>query len=187
MHIIIGLGNKGSQYKNTRHNVGFEVIDKLSYDHNIPINKSKHKSHIGKGLINNHSVLLVKPQTFMNLSGQAVKEILKYYKEDLENIIVIYDDITLDVGTIKLRKTGSAGGQNGMKNIIELLATKDINRIKVGIGAKPKHFTLSDYVLSSFRKNEFEDFVIGCEKATASIETFINSSIDEAMNKHNGK
>lgn len=185
MKIIIGLGNKGKQYNKTRHNIGFEVIDKLGYDHNIEINKLNHRAFIGRGTINNVSVLLAKPQTFMNLSGESVKEIVKFYKVDLKDIIIIYDDISLDLGTIKVRQSGSGGGQNGMKNIIEHLGTQNINRVKVGIGSRPTNFTLSDYVLSKFKKSEFDNFLQGCCKACASVETFVTSSIDNAMNQHN--
>lgn len=187
MKIIVGLGNPESKYKGTRHNIGFEVINKLAYDFNIDINKAKFKAHIGEGTIASEKVLLVKPQTYMNLSGQSVKEIINFYKIDLSDLIIIYDDITLDVGDMKIRKTGSAGGQNGMKNIIELLGTQEIQRIKVGIGQKPQHFTLSDYVLSGFKKDEFDAWVEGVTLATDAIPTFIKEGIDNCMNKHNMK
>ncbi len=185
--IIIGLGNPESKYKGTRHNIGFEVINKLSYDYNIDINKSKFKAHIGEGFIANEKVILVKPQTYMNLSGQSVKEIVNFYKLDLKDLIIIYDDITLDVGDIKIRKTGSAGGQNGMKNIINLLGTDKIQRIKVGIGQKPSHFKLADYVLSSYNKNEIDDMILGVTRATDAIPTFLKEGIDNCMNSHNVK
>ncbi len=185
--IIVGLGNPESKYKGTRHNIGFEVINKLAYDYNIDINKSKFKAHIGEGIIGNEKVILVKPQTYMNLSGQSVKEIINFYKLNLEDLLIIYDDITLPVGAIKIRKSGSAGGQNGMKNIINLLSTDKIQRIKVGIGQKPSHYNLADYVLSNFNKNELDDMVLGITSATDAILSFIEDGIDNCMNKHNKK
>ncbi len=187
MKVIVGLGNPEGKYKGTRHNIGFEVINKLAYDHNIDINKAKFKAHIGEGFIGTTKVLLVKPQTYMNLSGQSVKEIVHFYKLDLEDLIIIYDDITLDVGDIKIRKSGSAGGQNGMKNIIQLLGTDKLQRIKVGIGQKPSNFRLADYVLSGYKKDEFDNMVLGVTLATDSIPTFLTEGIDNCMNKHNVK
>ncbi len=185
--IIVGLGNPESKYKGTRHNIGFEVINKLADEHNIDINKSKFKAHIGEGIINNEKVILVKPQTYMNLSGQSVKEIVNFYKLDLQDLLIIYDDITLDIGDMKIRKSGSAGGQNGMKNIINLLNTDKLQRIKVGIGQKPSHYTLADYVLSSYNKNEIDDMILGIERATNAIPCFISYGIDNCMNNHNIK
>ncbi len=187
MKVIVGLGNPESKYKGTRHNIGFEVINKLAYDHNININKAKHKAHIGEGNINGQKVLLVKPQTYMNLSGESVKEIVSFYKLDLEDLIIIYDDITLDVGDMKVRKSGSAGGQNGMKNIIQKLGTDNIQRIKVGIGARPEKYKLADYVLSTYKKDEFDDMVQGVTYATDALESFLKDGIDNCMNKHNVK
>ncbi len=185
--VIVGLGNPESKYKGTRHNIGFEVINKLALDYNIDINKSKFKAHIGEGVIQNEKVILVKPQTYMNLSGQSVKEIVNFYKLDLKNLLIIYDDITLDVGDIKIRKTGSAGGQNGMKNIINLLSTDKLQRIKVGIGQKPSNYKLADYVLSGYKKNEFDNMILGVARATDCIPTFLTDGIDNCMNKHNQK
>jgi len=183
VYLIVGLGNPGATYKGTRHNVGFEVIDKLAFDHSININKSKHKAHIGQGIIDKHKVILAKPQTYMNLSGESVKEITKYY--DIENIIIIYDEIAINVGEIRLKEKGSAGGHNGIKSIIHHLCTDEFLRIRVGVGEKPKHMVLSDYVLSKFFKEEHEDIIEGITKAGDAVEYVINSSPVLAMSKYN--
>ena len=155
MYIIIGLGNPTAQYEGTRHNVGFDVIDRLGEKYNIAVDTKKHKAYIGKGMIDGQKVLLVKPQTYMNLSGESVRELVEYYKVDAEEeVLVIYDDISLDVGQLRIRKKGSAGGHNGIKNIIAHLGTQVFPRIKVGVGEKPKNYDLADYVLEHFSKAE---------------------------------
>ncbi|MDR2939122.1 MAG: aminoacyl-tRNA hydrolase, partial [Clostridiales bacterium] len=136
MKIIVGLGNPEKDYKNTRHNVGFESIDRISADYKIAVNKLRFKSHIGEGHINNEKVILVKPQTYMNLSGVAVRDILSFYKLTNEGVIVIYDEANLDTGLLRIRERGSAGGHNGAKSIIQYLGTDEFMRIKIGIGEK---------------------------------------------------
>jgi PTH1 family peptidyl-tRNA hydrolase len=187
MIIIAGLGNPEKEYKYTRHNVGFEVINKLSYDYNININKAKFRSFYGEGFINYQKVVLVKPQTYMNLSGEAVRDMLNFYKIGPENLVVVYDDTSIDVGDIRIRKKGSAGGHNGMKNIIYHLESDEFCRIRVGIVAKPKEYDLKDYVLSRFSKKEQEDIVDGITKATDAVEIILKDSVDNAMNKFNKK
>ena len=155
MFIIAGLGNPTKQYEGTRHNVGFEVIDRISEKYNIDVDAKKHRALIGKGIIQGQKVILAKPQTYMNLSGESVRSLLDYYKVDEEHeLIVIYDDISLDVGQLRIRAKGSAGGHNGMKNIIAHLGSQVFPRIKVGVGEKPAKYDLADYVLGHFSKGE---------------------------------
>ena len=187
MRIIVGLGNPESGYKGTRHNIGFEAVNKLGYDHNIEIKKRKHRAEIGKGTIKGEEVMLVKPQTYMNLSGESVREILKFYKIGIESVIVIYDDITLPLGKIKIRERGSAGGHNGIRNMIYETGTDEFDRIKIGIGEKPKEYVLSDYVLSRFVESEGKDMIEGVTRATEAIEAIIEEGIESAMNKFNKK
>ncbi len=187
MRVIIGLGNPERDYKGTRHNVGFEAVNKLAYDHNIEFNKAKHRAHIAEGSICGHKVMLVKPQTFMNLSGESVREILQFYKLSPQDIIVIYDDIDLDVGSIRVRLKGSAGGQNGMRNIIYQLESDEFIRVRIGIGEKPPKWDLADYVLSRFKPEEQEAIVDGITKATDAVEIIIKNGVNDAMNKYNLK
>ena len=148
MNIIVGLGNPTREYENTRHNIGFMAIDALAEKYNISVLDCKHKALIGKGIINGNKVVLVKPLTYMNLSGEAVRAVIDYYKADAESeLIVIYDDVSLDVGQLRIRKKGSAGGHNGIKNIIAHLGHDVFMRIKIGVGEKPKGYDLADYVL----------------------------------------
>ncbi len=185
MKIIVGLGNYGREYNSTRHNIGFEVIDKLSFDNNIKIEKKKFKGLIGEGIINQEKCILVKPLTYMNLSGECVKQVVDFYKADLSDVIIIYDDIALDVGKIRIRKQGSSGGQKGIQNIIGMLGTENIQRIRVGVGKKPPQMKLSDYVLSRFFKEEQEELIKGVSMATSALEDFTTLDIDKLMSKYN--
>ena len=191
MKLVIGLGNPGLEYKWTRHNVGFEAIDKLAYDFNINVNKNKYKAIYGEGIIHNEKVILIKPLTYMNLSGECVRDFLAFYKDlSLEDIIVICDDINLPIGTIRVRKKGSDGGQNGLKNIIYHLNSDEFARIRIGIGQKPEHYTLANFVLSKFNKDEEIDIVKGITYATDALELFIkdkNNGLSNAMNLFNKK
>lgn len=187
MQIIIGLGNPGSQYAGTRHNVGFEVINCLARDNNIDINRAKHRAHIGEGFIKGNKVMLVKPQTYMNLSGESVGEVLRFYKLGAEDIIVVYDDASLDVGQLRIRQAGSAGGHNGIKNIIERLDTDVFLRVKVGIGEKPDNWDLADYVLSRFKKDEEGIIAQSIERAAAAVEMIASGELTAAMNRYNPK
>ena len=148
MYIIAGLGNPGKEYENTRHNIGFDVIDRFAEEENIAVMESKHKALIGKGYVAGQKVILAKPQTFMNLSGESIREIVDYYKvDDTTELIVISDDISLDVGQIRIRKKGSAGGHNGLKNIIKMLGHDTFIRVRMGVGEKPKTFDLADFLM----------------------------------------
>jgi len=187
MNIIIGLGNPGKDYAGTRHNVGFEVIDQLAHNYTISVTKKKHKALIGEGTIKGKKVVLIKPQTYMNLSGESIKEVLTWYKCNNKDIIIIYDDISLDVGEIRVREKGSAGGHNGMKSIIQHLLTDEFIRIRIGVGEKPKNWDLADYVLSQFSKNETESIAEGFIKAGDACETILDTGVLSAMNKYNQK
>lgn len=188
MYIIVGLGNPTREYENTRHNIGFAVIDKIAKNHSIDVLEKKHKALIGKGIINGNKVILAKPQTYMNLSGESVRALIDYYKiEEEDELIVIYDDISLDVGQLRIRKKGSAGGHNGIKNIITHLGHDVFPRIKVGIGNKPKEYDLADYVLERFRKEELVVMDEAAENAQKAIEEIISGEIDGAMNRYNKK
>lgn len=186
MYIIVGLGNPGRQYENTRHNVGFRCIDILAEEHNISVLECKHKAIIGKGYIDGTKVVLVKPQTFMNLSGESVRAVLDFYKADPQNeLIVIYDDISLAPGALRIRKKGSAGGHNGIKNILQHLDNDVFKRIKVGVGEKPAGYDLADYVLGHFTQAENKEVEEACKKAAEAVRLLIQEKVDEAMNKFN--
>lgn len=188
MFLIVGLGNPTKQYEKTRHNIGFDVIDALAEKYNISVSEKKHKALCGKGAIDGVKVVLAKPQTFMNLSGESVAELLNYYKLDPETeMIVIFDDISLAPGNIRIRKKGSAGGHNGIKNIIALSGTQDFMRIKVGVGEKPKGWDLADYVLGRFEKEDraLVDEAIG--HAVEAAVMMLNGDVEKAMNDYNSK
>ena len=185
-YMIVGLGNPGKQYETTRHNAGFICLDLLSEKHGIKVNKLKFKSLMGDGRINGKRCLLLKPQTFMNLSGEAVREAADFYKIPPERIIVICDDISLEPGKIRIRRKGSAGGQNGLKNIILHLNGDNFPRIKVGIGAKPNpEYDLADWVLSHFSKDEAKLIKDAAEKVIGATEYMVKDNIDKAMSDYN--
>ena len=188
MFIIVGLGNPTKEYEGTRHNVGFEVIDRIADKNNISVTDRKSRAFCGKGIIAGQKVLLVKPQTYMNLSGESVRGLVDYYKIDEESeLLVIFDDISLDVGQLRIRKKGSAGGHNGIKNIIAHLGTNVFQRIKVGVGEKPKEYDLADYVLGHFSKAEQEVMEDGYKDAIQAVELILQGDIDGAMNQFNKK
>ncbi len=188
MFIIVGLGNPGKDYNNTRHNVGFDAIDTLVDKYNVPESGRQHKALIGKGVIDGQKVLLAKPLTFMNLSGEAVRAMVDYYKIDPESeLLVIYDDISLDPGNIRIRKKGSAGGHNGIKSIISHLGTQNFQRIKIGVGEKPKNWDLADYVLSRFSKEDRKTVDESLDKVAHATALIVRGEIDEAMNLYNKK
>ena len=188
MRIIIGLGNPGKAYIGTRHNVGFETIDKLCFDFGIKLKSNRRfRAHVGEGRIGNAPVLLVKPQTYMNLSGQTVKSILSYYKLPPSEIIVVFDDVSLPVGDIRVRERGSAGGQKGMVDIIARLATGEFPRVRIGVGEKPEGWDLADYVLSRFHKREWEAMIQGVTKAGDAVGMILKGEIAGAMNEFNRK
>lgn len=187
MYTIVGLGNPKTEYKNTRHNIGFDVIDILADKYNIVTGIRKHQAFCGKGFIGNEKAVLAMPQTYMNLSGDSVREIVNYYKIDTEKeLIIVYDDVDLDVGQIRIRKKGSAGGHNGMKSIIRQLGTENFIRIRMGVGAKPKGYDLADYVLGHFSADERELMDESIIRATEAIRVIIEDGVDMAMNQFNG-
>ena len=185
MNIIVGLGNPGKKYDGTRHNVGFETIDRLASRNDIKVNKLKFKALYGEGTIGGKKVMLVKPQTFMNLSGQSLLEIVQFYKVDMSEITVIYDDIDIAVGSIRIREKGSAGTHNGMRSIIYQLQKDNFSRIRIGVG-KSEVMDLASHVLSPFRKEEHEGIKKALENAALAAETIVEKNIQEAMNKYNG-
>lgn len=188
MYIIAGLGNPGKQYEHTRHNVGFDTLDKLAEKYHIPIDTQKHKAVCGSGYIEGQKVILVKPQTYMNLSGESLREIIDFYKlNPAEELIVIYDDISLDPGNIRIRKKGSAGGHNGVKDIIAKIGTDQFPRIKVGVGAKPENWDLADYVLSRFSQGERRLVDEAAAESVEALALMVQGRIEEAMNLYNRK
>lgn len=188
MYVIAGLGNPRREYENTRHNVGFAVIDMLAEKYGIRVDELKHRGLIGKGVIDGEKVLLVKPVTYMNLSGECIREVLQYYRIDGEkDLIVIHDDISLEQGMIRIRKKGSAGGHNGLKNIIAQLGSETFMRIKVGVGGKPEGYDLVDYVLGHFSKEERERMAQAQQDACSAVEAILTDGADEAMNRFNRK
>ena len=187
VYIIVGLGNPGKDYKNTRHNIGFDVIDVIADKENISVMEKKHKALIGKGVIAGQKVILAKPQTYMNLSGESVRSLLDYYKVDeTDELIVISDDISLPPGQIRIRKKGSAGGHNGLKNIIAHLGHDSFHRIKMGVGEKPKGYDLADYVLGRFKSDELPLMREAVGNAVKAAELMMNDSVEAAMNRFNG-
>lgn len=186
MYIIVGLGNPGKEYENTRHNLGFITCDQLSERHGIKVTKSKFKSLVGEGIISGEKVLIVKPQTYMNNSGQAVREVMDFYKEEADHLLVIYDDIDIPLGSIRIRKAGSAGTHNGMKSILYHLQTDQFPRIRIGIGAqRDERIDLVDYVIGGFTKKEVKPLEEACLKACDAIECFLKDNIDITMNRFN--
>jgi len=187
MYIITGLGNPGRDYVNTRHNTGFEAIDDIASKYNIKISKEKFKGYYGEGFIGGEKIILLKPQTFMNLSGECLRDFVHWYKIDPENIIVIYDDISLPVGKMRIRPKGSAGGHNGIKNIIYQLGTDVFPRIKIGVGSpENKEYDLIDFVLGKFTKEETEILVKTVIKSSEAVESIIKNGTEKAMSVYNG-
>lgn len=188
MYIIVGLGNPGREYENTRHNIGFDVIEVLAEQEKIDVLEKKHKAVIGKGYIQGQKVILAKPQTFMNLSGESVRRLVDYYKVDeTDRLIVISDDVSLDPGMLRIRKKGSAGGHNGLKNIIAHLGHENFQRIKMGVGEKPRNFDLADYVLGHFTDGERKQMDEAALKAADAVRLIMAEGIDTAMNQYNKK
>lgn len=185
MKVIIGLGNPGKKYEDTRHNVGFMTIDKISEKWNIPVGQQKFRAIVGEGRINMQKVLLVKPQTYMNLSGESVAEILKFYKLTHEDILVIFDDLDLPVGKLRLRAKGSAGGHNGIKSLIAHLGTQEFKRIKIGIDRPEPGRSVSDYVLGGFSKADQGEINQAIEVATDAASAWMTESFINVMNKYN--
>lgn len=188
MKAIIGLGNPGRDYKWTRHNVGFEVINKLAYDYNIDMNKEKYKALTGEGRIGMEKVILIEPLTYMNLSGESVREFVNFYKLQPKDIIVVCDDINLPVGSIRIRAKGSDGGQKGLRNIIYQLGYDNFTRVRVGVGEKPPQWDLARYVLSKFTEEENTDIIKGITDAGDAVAMIVkDGSTQQAMNTYNKK
>ncbi|MBD9009349.1 MAG: aminoacyl-tRNA hydrolase [Clostridiales bacterium] len=187
MYLIAGLGNPGREYAGTRHNVGFEVVDALCAKYDIKLNKEKFRAVFGDGRIGGEKVIVAKPQTYMNLSGESIRELANWYKIDNEHIIIIYDDISLPVGKLRIREKGSAGGHNGIKNIIYQLNTDVFPRIKVGTGMpQDPGYDIKDYVLGHFSKEEIEILIKSAVRAVYAVEEIIKADAKSAMNKYNG-
>lgn len=188
MFVIVGLGNPGREYQNTRHNIGFDVIEALADVAGISVIERKHKAIIGKGVLDGQRVILVKPQTYMNLSGESVRDVIDYYKLDAtQDLIVVSDDTSLDVGSIRVRKKGSAGGHNGLKDIIARLGHDTFMRVKMGVGEKPKGYDLADYVLGHFTGDERKVMDEAAKTAVEAIRMMMSGEIDRAMNQFNRK
>ncbi len=188
MYVIAGLGNPGRQYENTRHNIGFDVLDALADEHHISFTRTKYKSLCGNGIIGSCKVLLVKPQTYMNNSGEAIRAVMDFYKIDpAEQLLVIYDDISLDTGCIRIRRKGSAGGHNGIKSIIAHTGTQEFARIKVGVGEKPAGWDLADYVLGRFGAEDRKRTQEAVKDAVAAVPWIVGDDIAQAMNLYNKK
>ncbi len=186
MVIIAGLGNPDSEYEGTRHNIGFEVLDILADMQKIKVNRRRFKGVYGKGKIEGQDVLLLKPRTYMNLSGESIAAACSYYKADVKkDLIVIYDDVDLDPGKIRIRKSGSAGGHNGMKNIIEHLHTQEFVRVRVGVGAKPEGYDLVNWVLGHFKGDDVAVMEDARKRAAESVPVIIKEGADRAMNRYN--
>ena len=187
MFIIVGLGNPTKEYIGTRHNIGFDAITRISDEYNIPLDFKKHKGICGKGMIGSEKVILIQPQTYMNLSGECIREAADYYKVEPEHIIVIYDDISLAPGQLRVRGKGSAGGHNGIKNIILHTGGQKFPRVRVGVGEKPADYDLADYVLGHFPKEDQKLMDEAFKEAGAAAVAIMTEGIDAAMNKFNGK
>lgn len=186
MYIIAGLGNPGAKYEGTRHNVGFSVIDALAEAHNISVDKKQFKGLTGRGMIAGEQVLLLKPLTFMNLSGESLRAAFDFYKPDTDQMLVIFDDISLETGQLRIRKKGSAGGHNGVKSIIAHLGTTEFPRIKVGVG-EPKRGELVDFVLGHFHGEDAAVMKEAVKTAAGAVETFLGEGPEAAMNIYNKK
>ena len=185
MKAIIGLGNPGMKYAGTRHNIGFDAVTAIADKYNLSINNKKFKGVYADGHIAGEKVLLVQPQTFMNLSGECVREVADFYKLNPDEIIIICDDINLDVGRLRIRKKGSAGGHNGLKNIRAHLGTEEFPRIRVGVGEKTEGWDLADYVLARFDKDSEPVIREALANVVGAVETWISEGIDAAMNRFN--
>lgn len=186
MYIIVGLGNPGSQYAHTRHNAGFEAIDRLAEEYRISVDNKKFQALCGSGYIEGQKVLLVKPQTYMNLSGESVRAACDFFKIDPEEeLIVLYDDISLAPGQLRIRKKGSAGGHNGIKNIIQHLGTQVFKRVKIGVGEKPKEYDLADYVLGHFSREEWSEMEDAFKRAAQAAAAMTGGDVERVMNEYN--
>jgi len=190
LKIVVGLGNPGSKYEFTRHNIGFRIVDSLARDIEIEFKRVKsYYSLISRGMINNHKVILVKPQTFMNLSGRAVSKVVSYYKIPLRDLLIVYDDLNLELGQVRIRKKGSAGGHNGIESIMQYLNSEDVPRLRIGIGNPLANFNFDcvSYVLSNFNDDEKDKIKEVIQLSTEAVKTIIEDGFEKAMRKYNRK
>jgi len=185
-YLIVGLGNPGAKYEKTKHNVGFRAVDELARRFNLSFGKLERKAISADGVIREKRVLLAKPQTFMNLSGESVRSLIDFYKITPEKLIVLHDDMDIPLGTLRLRKTGSAGGQNGIKSIIQHLGTQDFNRVRIGISRPPGRMDAAAYVLEPFKGDDDILAAQMIDRAADAVETWLKEGIDLAMTRHNG-
>lgn len=190
MKIVVGLGNPGLKYEFTRHNIGFRIVDSLAQDIEIEFKKVKsYYSLISRGMINNHKVMLVKPQTFMNLSGRAVSKVVSYYKISFRDLLIVYDDLNLELGQVRIRKKGSAGGHKGMESIMQYLNSEDVPRLRIGIGNPAVNFNFNcvSYVLSNFNNEEKDKIREVIQLSTDAIKTITQNGFEKTMRKYNRK
>jgi peptidyl-tRNA hydrolase, PTH1 family len=185
-HLIVGLGNPGKDYANTRHNVGFRTVDELARRYSLTFGKKERKAIIATGIIRDKKVILAKPQTYMNLSGEAVRALVDFYKVDPARLLVISDDLDIPLGTLRLRKSGGAGGQGGLKSVIQHLGTQDFNRVRFGIGRPPGRMDPKDYVLQAFKGDDDITASLVVDRAADAVETWLDLGIELAMTRHNG-
>ncbi|MNW32724.1 Peptidyl-tRNA hydrolase [compost metagenome] len=185
MKWIVGLGNPGPQYEKTRHNVGFMALDRLAARHGIAVNQSKCKALVGEGMIGGVKTVIIKPMTYMNLSGESIRAYMDYYKATLDDLIVVYDDLDTEIGKIRLRYQGSAGGHNGIKSIIQHTGTQQFNRIRMGISRPEPGYAIVDYVLSTFPKKEKEQLDSMIEETCDALEFSLNETFERTMAKFN--
>lgn len=185
MYLIVGLGNPEPEYNKTRHNMGFDVINKLAKKYNINLNKNNFNAIYQNAIIEGEKVILVKPQTYMNSSGESVKQFVDFYKIPIENVLVIYDDMDTEIEKIRIRSKGGPGSHNGMKSLIEKLNSEEFPRIRVGIGRPKNEFDRIDYVIGHINEDEYKSLEIGQNKAVDAISYFIKNGIDNTMNKYN--
>ncbi len=186
-HLVVGLGNPGSKYENTRHNAGFIALDYIANQLNVNFNKAKFDALFSEAVIDGKRVLLIKPQTFMNLSGESVVQFMSFYKIPSENVIILFDDISLAPGNLRVKRSGSHGGHNGMRNIIQLAKTDNFPRIKIGIGAKPTDWDLADWVTSKFSDGDLNLLNKAAENSYTALKLMLNGEIEKAMNLANRK
>ena len=187
MYLIAGLGNPGKKYENTRHNAGFRVIDALSEQWNAPVLSLRFQALLGRAVVGSEKVILCKPLTYMNSSGEAIRRIVEYYDIPVENVLVISDDVYLELGTLRIRRSGAAGGHNGLESIILELASDQFKRIRVGVGLQPAGVDLIQFVLSQMTGDELKTLAPVVKDAAAAAELIVQGELDQAMNRYNGK
>lgn len=186
LYLIVGLGNPGTRYENTRHNVGFRTVERLAQKYGLTFGKMEHRALVASGTIPGKRVILAKPQTFMNLSGDSVVPLARFYKIAPDHMIIVHDDLDLPLGTLRLRKSGSSGGQKGLKHILERMGTQDIPRVRIGIGRPPGRMDPVDYVLTTLKGDDEILAVEVQDRAVAAIETWLTDGIELAMSRYNG-